>query len=82
MTNQSDKTNLSLKNYDFSYKFSLEEYESKLAEFHKTGLLEYPSLDDHKDVLYTKKYAHTMPPLAAYKVRPPNFNLSSTAQNT
>ncbi len=64
----------------WSYKFTLEEYTKECEDYH-AGRLQQPSKTDHTDPLYLKKYAHTMPPLAAYKFRHPDSHNVSTKQN-
>ena len=54
-----------------SKKFTLEKYVAELTSYYEAGLRETPSIEDYTDPLYNKKYAHTMPPLEAYSVRPP-----------
>lgn len=61
----------------WSDKFTVDEYEQELRDFY-AGRLPMPSKTDHTDPLYNKKYAHTIPPLAAYKFRhPDSLNVST-----
>ena len=45
----------------FSYQFTLDEYRKEIEDY-KKGDLKMPSKTDFTDVLYTKKYAHTLIP--------------------
>ena len=53
--------------------FTIEEYKKELDYYHSKGgkLDVYPSPTDSSDPLYLKKFAHNIPPLDAYKLKPP-----------
>jgi hypothetical protein len=55
-------------------KMTLDEYLYELKN-PDIVLAQQPSKTDPSDPLYCKKYAHNMPPLIAYKVKPPKYDL-------
>lgn len=64
----------------FSYQFTLDEYRKEIEDY-KKGDLKMPSKTDFTDLLYTKKYAHTLIPLEAYRFRHPDSYRFSTKEN-
>lgn len=54
-------------------KMTLDEYYYELSN-PDLVLTRQPNLTDPFDPLYCRKYAHNMPPLIAYKVKPPKYD--------
>lgn len=57
-------------------KFTLKEYQAELLKGYQ-----HPDPFDHLDPGYNKKYAHTLPPLQAYMMRPANYQKASTEKD-
>ena len=57
--------------------FTLQEYQEALVHGYKK-----PDPNDYTDKGYYIKYAHTLPPLQAYMIRPPNYEKFSTEKDT
>jgi hypothetical protein len=53
--------------------FTLEEFNTAL-----NAPIKYPDPEDCKDRGYFIKYAHTLPPLTCYRMRPPHYQLTCT----
>ena len=69
------------KDLDHGYlrQFTKTEYLQEIEDYYN-GKIPPVSTTDHTDPMWTKKFAHTLPPLEAYKLVPPRTELVCKSQ--